>query len=170
MKLFLTLVILSGACLPAAGLQSLTGDEASWMAKDGRQVELAFDHSVSRAGADVYSNTGAAEITYGLFDRVDLLLSAPWQGWNSRGISDSGIGGVALEAKFSSGRRYGWDLALKPGFSLPAGDEASGFGAGKGGVWTYGIASRVAGAWGGYLNAAYFYNRNSIGEDEHLLT
>ncbi len=168
MKIVLSLLLLAAAP-PVSAFHPLISEDTGFLGKDGRQVELGYEHAVSREGADIYSNSGAAEISYGLFDKVDILLSAPWQGWNSRGISESGIGDVALEAKFAAGSRYGWELALKPGFSLPAGDEAKGLGAGKGGVWFYGVAGRQSGAWQYYLNAGYLFNRNSLDEDDHIL-
>lgn len=169
MKLLITALLLSVLGAPAAAFHPLIGEDTGFLGKDVRQVELGLDHSVERQGADTYSTTGSAEISYGLFDKVDLLLSAPWQGWTSHGLSRSGVGDVSLEAKFGAGRAAGWDLALKPGFSLPAGDEGSSLGAGKGGVWLYGVAGRSYGPLQYYLNAGFLLNRNSVGEEEHIL-
>ena len=33
----------------------------------------------------------------------------------------------------------------------------------------YGIAGRIRAPWHFYLNAGYMFNRNSVGEEEHLL-
>jgi hypothetical protein len=168
MKLFTTALLLSVLSAPAAAFHPLIGEDTGFLGKDVRQVELGLDHSVERQGADTYSTTGSAQISYGLFDNVDLLLSAPWQGWTSHGLNGSGVGDVSLEAKFGAGSAAGWDLALKPGFSLPAGDEGRSLGAGKGGVWLYGVAGRTAGPLQYYLNAGFLLNRNSVGEEEHI--
>lgn len=168
MRLILSLLLVAAAGLPASAFHPLISEDTGFLGKDVRQAELGFEHAVSKEGPDVYSNTGSAELSYGLFDKVDILLSAPWQGWNSHGVSESGLGDVALETKFPVGDKAGWTLALKPGFSLPAGDEAKSLGAGKGGVWLYGIAGRVAGPWHLYLNAGYLLNRNSVDEEENI--
>lgn len=168
MKFLTTTLMLSILSAPATAFHPLIGEDTAFLGRDVRQVELGLDHSVERQGADTYSTTGSAEISYGLFDRVDLLLSAPWQGWTSHGLSRSGVGDVSLEAKFGAGSAAGWDLALKPGFSLPAGDEGRSLGAGKGGVWLYGVAGRTDGPLQYYLNAGFLLNRNSVGEEEHI--
>lgn len=168
MKLFLSSLLLAAVCLPASAFHPLIGEDTAFLGKDVRQAELAFEHAVSREGADVYANTGSAEFSYGLFDKVDILLSAPWQGWNSQGVSESGLGDVALETKFPVGEKAGWTFALKPGFSLPAGDESKSLGAGKGGVWLYGIAGRTVGRMQYYFNAGYVLNRNSVNEEENI--
>lgn len=152
----------------ASAFHPLISEDTAFLGRDVRQIELGLDHSVERHGADTYSTTGSALISYGLFDKVDLMLSAPWQGWNSHGLSESGIGDVSLEVKFGAGRAAGWDLALKPGLSLPAGNERRSLGAGKGGVWLYGVAGRTDGPRQYYLNAGFLLNRNSRREEEHI--
>jgi len=153
----------------ARAFHPLIGEDTAFLGKDVKQAELGFGHMVSRDGADRYSNSGNAELSYGLFERVDVLLSAAWLGWTSHGLSESGISDVSLEAKFPVAEKAGWTLALKPGFSLPAGDESRSLGAGEGGVWLYGIAGRQAGPWQFYLNAVYQLNRNTLDERENLL-
>ena len=169
MRTIIAFALLAFSPAAASAFHPLISEDIGFLGRDVRQVELGLDHSVEREGPDTYSTAGTAELSYGLFDRVDLLLSAPWQGWNSHGLAESGVGDVSLEAKFGAGRAGGWDLALKPGFSLPAGDEGRSLGAGKGGVWLYGVAGRTDGPRQYYLNAGFLLNRNSVGEEEHIL-
>lgn len=168
MKKIVFAAVLALSCGEARALHPLIGEDTGFLGKDVKQVELGFGHMVSREGADRYSNSGNAELSYGLFERVDVLLSAVWHGWTSQGLSESGIGDVSLEAKFPVAEKAGWTLALKPGFSMPAGDESRSLGAGEGGVWLYGIAGRQAGPWQFYLNAVYQLNRNSINEQKNI--
>jgi len=158
------------ALLPAAAaaFHPLIGEDTLFLGRDVKQAELGFEHAVTRGGAKLTTNAGTAVLSYGLFDRVDVLMSAVWHGWTSRGISQSGIGDVGLETKFPVGEKAGWEFALKPGFSLPAGNEGQSLGAGKGGVWLYGISGRRSGAWEFWLNAGYLLNRNSLDERENI--
>ncbi|MDQ7772977.1 MAG: transporter [Elusimicrobiales bacterium] len=80
------------------------------------------------------------------------------------------MGDVSLETKFWVASRGGWDLALKPGFSLPAGDDAKGLGAGKGQAWVIGVAGHVDGPREYYLNAGYKNNSNSGGEERNIFS
>ncbi len=170
MRLFLlaaaAVLLLTGA---ADAYNPLTGEDARFLGRDGRQMQGWIDYTSSREGPDRYATDAYAELAYGLFEKVNLKVTVPWRGWNAGGISESGLGDVLLEAKFGCECRRGWDLALKPGFSLPAGDEARSLGAGKGGLWLYGIASRGSGPWLLILNGGYMLNRNTLDERRHLL-
>jgi len=154
---------------PVLAFYHLTGEDTLFRGRDGREIEGGLDYSVSKEGPDRYSTGATGKLTYGLWDELDLMVTVPWQGWNSKGISESGLGDVLLEAKFLAAQRSDWSFAVKPGFSLPAGNEAKSLGAGKGGVWLYGIAGKVREPWQFYLNAGYMYNRNSINARLNLL-
>lgn len=148
----------------------MSTEDTSFVGRDVIQAEVGFDHTEDTDAADYFSNTVSATFTYGLWDKLDILLSAPWQGWDSGGLSGSGLGDVALEAKFWAAERRGWDLVLKPGFSLPAGNDAEGLGAGDGQVWIYGIAGRTDGPRQYHLNAGYRYNKNSVNEEKNIFS
>jgi hypothetical protein len=144
-------------------------DDTAFLGTDVRQADLGLDYTKAGGAARTYATSATAEFAYGFMENIDLMISAVWKGWSSRGISQSGLGDVALEAKFEAGRAGDWTVAMKPGFSLPEGDESKGLGAGKGGVWFYTLAGREAGPWGLYLNGGYLYNRNKLGEEKNIL-
>ena len=169
MRILIASLLLAASCGAVSAMHPLISEDTGFLGRDVRQAEFGFEHAVSKEGADVYSNAASAEFSYGLLERVDILLSAPWQGWNSHGVSESGLGDVELAVKFPVAEKAGWTLALKPGFSLPAGNETKSLGAGKGGVWLYGIAGRAEGPMQYYLNAGYLLNRNSVDEEENIL-
>ncbi len=154
---------------PAMAITHLTGEDTRFLGRDGKQMEGWVEHSVSREGPDRYNTSASAKLTYGFWNKLDLMVTVPWHGWNSHGISESGLGDALLEAKFEVAKKQDWTLALKPGFSLPAGDEAKSLGAGKGGVWIYGIAGKSLGPWQFYLNAGFVLNRNSLDEKINIL-
>lgn len=154
---------------PAGAFTHLAGEDTVFLGKYGKQMEGWVDYSVSKEGPDRYSTGASAKLGYGFWDGLDLAVTVPWHGWNSRGIAESGLADALIEAKFKAKESSGWTLALRPGFSLPAGDEAKSLGAGKGGVWLDGIAGKAAGDWQFYLNAGYLHNRNSIDEEKNIL-
>lgn len=171
MKISLSAAVLAVAFFsaPALAFTHLAGEDTIFLGKDGRQLEGWLDYSVSKEGPDRYTTGAAGKLTYGFWHKLDLMVTIPWRGWNSRGISESGLGDALIEAKFQAAQKSDWVLALRPGFSLPAGDEAKSLGAGKGGVWIYGIAGRTAGPWQFYLNGGYMHNRNTVNEEKNLL-
>lgn len=165
----LAAAVLAASASSAGAFHPLISEDTGFLGTDARQIELGVEHSVSREGPDADSSALSAEFSYGFSDNIDLLVSAPWRRWSSGGASESGLGDVSIEAKFEAGRAGPWTIAMKPGLSLPSGDEAKGLGAGKKGAWLYAIAGRTAGPWQFYLNAGYFLNRNSGGEEEHIV-
>ena len=171
MKISFIAAALAVFCFSARALAftHLTGEDTIFLGKDGRQMEGWVDYSVSREGPDRYFTSASARLTYGFWDKIDLMVTVPWHGWTSHGISESGLGDALLETKFQTARLSDWTIALKPGFSLPAGNEAKSLGAGKGGVWLYGIAGKARGDWQFYLNAGFILNRNSLDEEPNIL-
>jgi len=169
MKASLAVMAVLFLSAPAAAFTHLAGEDTIFLGKDGKQMEGWVDYSVSKEGPDRYSTGAAAKLGYGFWEGLDLAVTVPWHGWNSRGIAESGLGDALIEAKFKVKGRSDWTLALRPGFSLPAGDEAKSLGAGEGGVWLDGIAGIAGGAWQFYLNAGYLHNRNSIDEEKNIL-
>lgn len=156
-------------CVPALSFTHLTGENTRFLGRDGKQMEGWLDYSVSKEGQDRYTTAASAKLTYGLWTNLDIMVMVPWRGWNSNGISESGLGDAEIETKFQLARKKDWNLALKPGFSLPAGDEAKSLGAGKGGVWIYAIAGKARGRWQFCLNAGYMLNRNSLDEEKNII-
>lgn len=155
-------------CQAAYAFHPLISEDTGFLGKGVRQVEAGFEHIVLKEGTDVYGNALGMELSYGLTDNADLLLTAPWRGWSSGGLSGSGIGSLALETKFRIARKAGWVFALKPGFFLPAGDDEKGPGAGKRGIWLYGLAGKTAGPVQYYLNTGCLLNVNSSGEEKNI--
>jgi hypothetical protein len=170
MKVFIFVLVMALAGGRAMAFNPLIGEDSKFLGRYNRQLQGDLDYAVSEnGGVHRYATTATARLSYGLWDKLDVLITVPWQGWSSKGLSESGLGDVLLEAKFQAARRGAWTLGLKPGFSLPEGDEAKSLGAGKGGVWLYGLAGKTSGPWEFYLNAGYLYNRNSFDERQNLL-
>lgn len=167
-KTMLAILALAALAGRAAAFHPLISEDTRFLGVDDRQAEIGFEHVENTHAADVFSNAATAEFAYGFMENIQLLISAPWQGWSSRGLSESGLGDVSMEVKFEAGRAGDWLIAMKPGMSLPAGDEARSLGAGKDGFWLYTIAGRRAGPWELYLNGGYLYNRNSVDEEKNI--
>lgn len=155
--------------VPARAFHPLTTEDTVFLGRDGRQVTGGVGYTSSEEGIDRYTAGASARLYYGMLDNWDVMVTVPWEGWSSRGITESGLGDVLLETKFQAGEAAGWLLALKPGFSLPAGSESKSIGAGKGGVWLYGLAGKTRKPWQFYLNAGFTLNRNSVGERINLV-
>jgi hypothetical protein len=77
----------------------------------------------------------AAVLSAGVADNVDLVLGVPFQHLHVResGSVDktSGLADLSLELKWRFYEREGFSLALKPGITLPTGDDERGLGNGR---------------------------------------
>jgi len=146
-------IILGLLCsAPAFAAHPLITDDSGTQGKGKFQVELNGEYSKNEANTAgmAQSETGgtiAAAVTYGLIDNVDIIVGFPWQ-WSSLKengsiISDNnGVGDTSVDVKwrFLEGKPHELSLALKPGMTIPSGDETKGFGDGRisGGVMLIG--------------------------------
>lgn len=108
---------------------------------------------------DVYTGV----LSYGIGETADVQLGLPWYR-----TGPDGVGDASLDLKWRFFRRNAVSLALKPGFTLPTGDERDGRGTGK---LTYGsliIVSWEPGAIAVHAHAGFWRNENKLGERESL--
>jgi len=133
--------------------------------------EAGFDRQ-RQGGVEIKASSQqvATIITAGLGERVDLAFGLPWQ-WirvkqdGSLMSAENGPGDATLELKWRFYERNGFSLAIKPGITLPTGDEERGLGNGRvsGGVTM--IASQEMAPVTLHLNAAYFHNEFGLETD-----
>jgi len=169
-KIFLAVAAILSLQAGAYAMHPLMTEDTGVLGKGVRQAELAFQHSSAHALPDIYGNELAPVLSYGLNDKTDLLLGLPWSGWSQGGNSESGMSDIAFEAKMLLGEKYGWTWLVKPGFSLPTGDEDKGLGAGKSHQWLKGVAGRTFGKLEVYVNLGWYNNANDAGEEKGILS
>lgn len=103
-------------------------------------------------------------LSRGLNDRLDLQVDLPWY---RDGADD--IGDLAVDLKWRFLERGAFSLGLKPGFTLPTGDERDGRGTGR---ITWGAlligTYRAPGPLELHAHAGWLKNRNRIGERDSL--
>jgi hypothetical protein len=173
----LAAVVLSLVSTPVAAFAAhpLVTDDTGTLGKGNRQLELtaelARNHDTA-AGVKVRETGGefAATLSLGLHDRVDLVVGAP-TAWSRVSedrvtVSDaSGIGDIGVELKVRVFEQEGFSLALKPGLTLPTGDESRGLGTGAVSYGTALIVSQELGPVSVHLNGAYARDEYSLAED-----
>lgn len=158
-------VALIACCLFAAPLHAahplITEDTGTL--GDGRwQLEL-FGEAGEARGTGARMDQDDAVLSYGLAPDLDLQAGLPW-------IRDgaSGMGDITIDLKWRFLERGAFSLGLKPGVSLPTGDERKGLGAGRVGWGSLLIASYEPGPVAFHAHAGYKRHRNTIGERESL--
>jgi hypothetical protein len=133
---------------PLMAAQPLATDDTGTQGIGHIQVELGMERSriTTDNGGNTIRQTGwqpSATLTYGLTDRIDLITGLPWisqkiEAGGTTVSKEHGIGDLALQLKWrfvemEDGR---FSLAVRPGITLPSGDENRSFGNGmvSGGV------------------------------------
>jgi len=128
---------------PVFGAHPLITDDTGTQGKGKIQVELNNAFAWNRTddgGVNVKEDTGetALALSCGLAENIDLVVAIPfvWYTLRENGLTvadDSGIGDMSLEIKLRvyENEENGLSFAVKPGISIPTGDERQGFGSGE---------------------------------------
>lgn len=169
------------ACLcsaPAFAAHPLVTDDAGTQGRRNIQIEMTgeLDHDKGvREGVRTEESGGefAAILSYGASDDIDIVIGLPYQ-WtrakeNGAAVSEEdGPSDVSIELKWRFYESEGLGLALKPGVTIPSGDEDRGLGSGRPSYGVFFIATRDTGPWALHLNIGYARNENRVDEREDI--
>ena len=117
----------------------LITDDSDTQGKGHLQVEVNGECSTNNLNAQKKNSVQIAEIlSYGITDNLDLQLTLPhqWQSIEQNGItladtSEFDDMRTELKWRFFDPGDQAFTLALKPGLSIPTGNEQNGAGSGK---------------------------------------
>lgn len=156
----------------------LVTDDTGTQGKGKFQIEVNSEFTFDKETADgvTTKETGgevATILSYGITDNTDVVLGLPYQWFKVREDGDvvkkeDGISDMSLEMKWRFYEHEGLSLALKPGITLPTGDEDKGLGTGR---MTYGmffITTKEIEPWAFHINLGYTRNENKADERKDI--
>jgi hypothetical protein len=162
----------------------LITDDTGTQGKGKFQLEINGETSYDKArerGEDTgehitLKETGgemAAALSYGITDAADLVLGLPYQWSKSKEDSEvvsneDGISDMSLEVKWMFYEKDGLSFALKPGVTLPTGDDERGLGAGRVTYSFFFITTKEIEPWAFHFNAGYIRNENRVDERKDI--
>lgn len=120
--------------------------------------------TVKEAGGEV-----ATVLSYGMADNIDIVLGLPYQ-WKKTREDDNvtsdedGVSDISFEVKWRFYENKGLGFALKPGITLPTGDDEKGLGAGRVTYSMFFITTKEIELWAFHLNLGYIKNENKVDE------
>ena len=161
-------------CSPSAyAAHPLITDDAGTMGAGKAQLELNGEYNHDKEeGVTTKTTQGNATFTYGLNESVDLVVGLPYlhvkTSDDATSTTENGFSDTALEVKWRFYEHDDLSLALKPGVTLPTGDEDKGLGAGKATYSLFFIASKEMDPWAFHLNLGYIRNENTLDEEKNL--
>ena len=141
---------------------------------DGKfQLELMVDKTRDRPpGVTVRELQTAAVLSYGIMENADLQFGLPYLRQHSHDASGRHVSRGPLDAsidlKWRFFEREALSFALKPGVTLPTGNEGRGFGAGRPNWGTLLVLTYAPGPWAFHSHAGYRRNNNSAGQRKDL--
>ena len=166
-----TFLVFSGNS--AFGAHPLGSDDAGTLGKGNSQIEITGEYgSDDEAGVKSEATELALALGYGLSDRADLILGMPYQATRTEEggatTTAAGVSDLSVELKYRFYEQAGLSLALKPGITLPTGDEQQGLGSGRATASLFFIASHEAAPLTIHLNLGYIRNENLADERKDL--
>lgn len=158
-NIFMVIVLAIFCSVPAFAEHPLITDDTGTQGNAKYLLELNSEFSTK----EINEGGGmAAALTLGIADNVDLCVGFPYQWFPLNGMCD-----IPVEVKWrmSGCDQNGLSFALKPGFSIPSGDEKQGLG---NGTFTGGLMVIVTKAWrqgAVHSNIGYTWNAYGLKSD-----
>ena len=159
----------------AFGAHPLITDDTGTQGKGKFQLELNGEISRDEEtldGIDAREDAGelTISISVGVAEGVDAIVGFPWvysrlEENGSPVSEESGPGDMSLEMKWRFLSRKGFSLAVKPGVTIPTGDEEKGLGNGKPSYSLTLIASQDWEKFFLHVNGAYTRNEYKLDVD-----
>jgi len=164
--------ILSSATVAFAAHPLIT-DDAGTMGTGKFQLELTGEYGHDKEeGITTKTRQGDVSFTYGLSEAVDFVIGLPYlqvrTSDDTTNITENGFSDTSLAMKWRFYEHDGLSLALKPGLTLPTGDDEEGLGAGKATYSLFFITSKEMEPWAFHLNLGYIRNENKLDEEKGL--
>jgi len=152
----------------------LITDDTGTQGKENFQLELfgEYGHESEPLITTKRSNVSVT-LTYGIIDTVDIILGIPYHAWSTNGSGSEsakgdGFGDLSLEAKWRLYEKDDLSFALKPGFTIPAGDADKNLGAGRPTYHLLLLATKKMKSWEFDMNIGYLYNENTAGDRKNI--
>lgn len=153
----------------------LVTDDTGTQGKGRIQLELNSEYGVENEdGVKEKFFEFAPVISYGLVDNLDLIVGVPYQRIKvedttlSQEFKESGFSDASVEIKWRFFEKDGLSLAIKPGVSVPTGDENKGLGTGKFGYSAFLIMTQEIKPLNLHFNLGYVRNENKLGERKNI--
>ena len=164
---------------PGSGnaMHPLLTDDTGTQGKGKYQLEATATWNTDRddAGGQGVREIGeiaGVVLTGGASDTLDLMVEVPYV-WNEtkeagQTVRNDGLFDTVVAAKWRFFEANMFTLAVKPGITLPTGDETRGLGMGKPGYFAAFIATTEKEPWAFDLNLAYFDVQNDLDERANI--
>ncbi len=157
----------------------LVTDDTCTQGKGNGQVEVGLAFFYDKDSVDEWTEVKkdggdfTVVATVGLLDTVDAIVQLPYA-WYSVKENDNFIGredGIldfTFDVKWRLLEKDGWSLAIKPGVSIPTGDDERALGVGHMSYRFFLVGTREWGPFAAHVNAGYARSENVFEANKDL--
>ncbi|MBI4689015.1 MAG: transporter [Nitrospirae bacterium] len=151
----------------------LITDDTGTQGKGKFQLEVNGEYGHDKDDG-ITTNTGqmATTLSYGVIEPLDVVFGIPYQHIRVKdsetATTEEGISDMSIELKWRFYERDGLSFAIKPGFTLPTGDDKKGLGSGRITYSLFFITTKEIKPWAFHLNLGYIRNDNNADERKNL--
>ena len=162
------------SCSAAAfAAHPLITDDTGTMGTGKAQLEMNGEYGHEKEdGVTTTTTEGAAALSYGISETVDLVIGLPYhysrEETEDATVSENGFSDTAIEVKWRFYEHDDLSLAIKPGLTLPTGDDEKGLGSGKATYSLFFVATQEMDPWAFHLNLGYIRNENTLDEERDI--
>ncbi|MBI4687303.1 MAG: transporter [Nitrospirae bacterium] len=169
-KTILTVVVFLWSAAAFAAHPLIT-DDTGTQGKGKAQVEINGEYRHEDEDGITENITElAAILSYGIRNDMDIVVGIPYQHIRTKDAvtknDEYGISDVSIEMKWRFYEHDNLSLALKPGITLPTGDEDKGLGSGMASYGMMFITTKEINAWAFHLNLGYTHNVYKLEADK----
>lgn len=151
----------------------LITDDTGTQGKGNMQFEFISEYGKDREDGvteKFFEGPTIPVFSYGLSDTMDIVFGLPYVSVRTEEAGTTsavrGIGDASIEIKARFYEKDGLSLGLKPGISLPTGNEEKGLGNGKMSYSIFLITTKEAEPWAFHFNLGYGRNEYKLKADE----
>ena len=151
----------------------LITDDTGTQGKGKAQLEFIGEYGVDKEEGVTekgYEVPTAPFLSYGITDSMDLVFGLPYASVRVEDAETTtavrGATDMSIELKARIYEKDGLSFAVKPGISLPTGDEEKGLGNGKTSYSAFFITTKEAEPWAFHFNVGYVRNEYKLQADE----
>lgn len=169
----LSVIAALALCLASFASHPLITDDTGTQGKGKFQLEVngGYGHDEDD-GLTTKTSRISTTLAYGLSDTVDFMIGLPFEHTrvedSGTGTRQEGISDTSLEMKWRFYEKDGFSFALKPGITLPTGDDEKGLGSGRLTYHLFFIGTQEIKPWMFHLNLGYIRNENKLDENKDL--
>jgi len=164
-------MVLFGLAGMAHAAHPLSTDDTGTQGKGKAQFEFIGEYGHEKKDGITTDSIVAPTIpavSFGMTDSADIVLGLSYEHVRAsdaqNAATSNGISDTSLELKWRFYEKNGLSFALKPGITLPTGNDEKGLGAGRTTYHLFFITTKEIKPWAFHLNFGYNRNENTVDE------